>query len=198
MAMPEFPEGDKHFTLIAALALSDLPHYYEFCEGFEVAVQAGANVGMWPDVMADRFERVYAFEPDPGNFAYFVRNCLKPNVYKYQAALGAEHGGVSLERVPNNCGATFVKGKGTIPTLKIDDLALDACDFIMLDVEGYELNALLGAKDTIERYKPVIVTEAKDLFARYGQSVKDLVAFMGSVGYKDEFYCHRDIVWTRR
>ena len=46
-----------------------------------------------------------------------------------------------------------------VPTLTIDQLALDHCDLIQLDYEGYEPNVILGAMDTIERFKPVVSLE---------------------------------------
>jgi hypothetical protein len=46
-----------------------------------------------------------------------------------------------------------------VQVMLIDDLELDACDAIQLDIEGYEYPALKGAERTIERFRPVIATE---------------------------------------
>jgi FkbM family methyltransferase len=46
-----------------------------------------------------------------------------------------------------------------IPTFTIDQLALDTCDLIQLDCEGYEPNVIMGATETIEKFKPVISLE---------------------------------------
>jgi len=43
--------------------------------------------------------------------------------------------------------------------LMLDQLELDACGLIQLDVEFYELNVLRGALKTIEKFKPVITCE---------------------------------------
>lgn len=42
---------------------------------------------------------------------------------------------------------------------RIDDLGLEECDLIHLDIEGYEEKALEGAIETIKKFKPTIVTE---------------------------------------
>jgi FkbM family methyltransferase len=64
-----------------------------------------------------------------------------------------------------------------IPTFTIDQLALDTCDLIQLDCEGYEPNIILGALETIEKFKPVIALETTNeetelLLAQYGYSHK--------------------------
>ena len=46
-----------------------------------------------------------------------------------------------------------------IPTFTVDQLALDTCDLIQLDCEGYEPNIIVGALETIEKFKPVISLE---------------------------------------
>ena len=46
-----------------------------------------------------------------------------------------------------------------IETITIDSLDLDGCDFIKIDVEGFEPLVLLGAEETIRKYKPVILFE---------------------------------------
>ena len=62
------------------------------------------------------------------------------------------------------------------PEFTIDQLNLPACDFIQLDVEGYEINVLHGAAKTIEKYKPGISCEN-------GNGV-GIPQFLAQYGYK--------------
>jgi hypothetical protein len=55
-----------------------------------------------------------------------------------------------------------------------------------LDIEGFELHALRGARRTIERARPVIITEVNHCFLRYHPDFSPLTQFMGDVGYR----CH--------
>jgi len=48
---------------------------------------------------------------------------------------------------------------GDVVMCTIDSLNLEKCDLIHLDIEGYEGKALLGAANTIQKFKPVIIIE---------------------------------------
>ena len=102
---------------------------------------------------------------------YFLFYCLNlnvtsPNVFKYQSCLGNSRDLVALKIKAKNRGKNFVNGSGVIPTLLIDDLNLEVCDLIHLDIEGYELFALQGAIKTIKKSplrNPTTREEIKEL-----------------------------------
>jgi FkbM family methyltransferase len=50
------------------------------------------------------------------------------------------------------------RGLGFLPLamIRVDDLSLERCDLLKIDVEGMELDVLLGAEKTIARYRPPI------------------------------------------
>lgn len=113
----------------------------------KVMVQAGGNCGKQLIKFAEYFDTVYTFEPDPVNFHCLVNNLPYDNVIKFQCCLGNDHNMVSLTAFADSIGGFYVNDDpGRIPTIKIDDLNLPACDFLQIDVEGYEFNALQGAK----------------------------------------------------
>jgi FkbM family methyltransferase len=128
-----------------------------------VVVQAGGNVGLYPARLAQHFNEVITFEPDPDNFA-----CLKQNLGEWQdvkiynAALGARPGSVATTcHEVGNCGAIGIVEDGNTPRMTIDGLDLKACDLIWLDIETYEVMALHGAEQTIKKFKPAIIIEEK-------------------------------------
>jgi len=61
------------------------------------------------------------------------------------------------------------RGRGLIPVsmITLDDLSLESCNLIKIDVEGMELDVLLGAGETIARHRPPIYFEQarKEYFA---------------------------------
>jgi len=101
------------------------------------------------------------------------------------AAFGADVGTCqSVVVSPNNCGAHRIEpGAGRTPILPIDALGLIACDAIWLDVEGYELAALWGAEETIERFAPVVGVEDKGLGAAFGFDGATMAAWLAARGY---------------
>ena len=134
-----------------------IPHL----NGCEVAVQAGGHCGYVIKELEKHFRRIYTFEPDNTMFAALCLNIPNENVYKFRACLGGTHKMVSMEINPicPYAGAKYVKGVGDIPVLRIDDFVLDKCDLIMLDLGGYEFEALLGATCTIEKFHPLLCIE---------------------------------------
>lgn len=139
---------------------ADLPQQAKnYVRSFNTAVQAGGNVGFYTKQYAAMFNTVYTFEPDYINFQCLSMNLPEPNVVKLQACLGDRHCLTGLAVYETNRGMNQVSGPGIYPMLKIDDLSLDSCDLIHLDIEGYELFAINGAIDTIVKYKPTIVLE---------------------------------------
>lgn len=152
--------------------------------GRSVAVQAGGNIGIFAKRLAEEFSIVHSFEPDKTLFEQMQINVTEENVFMHQVALGASREGVRMEcsRRDNSGravheGLTHVAGPGDTPQMLIDDLQLTECDLIYLDIEGYELNALCGASETIDQCRPVIGVEINSTSAHYGFSREQIRDF---------------------
>lgn len=155
-----------------------------------VVVQAGGYCGVFPRLLSETFERVYTFEPDSLNFFCLTLNCQSENIIKAQAALGNVHGLLSVIRThATNKGMNIVgvSPEASIPTYRIDDLHLDACDLIALDTEGYEFNILSGAIETIGKFKPVITVE---------DPTEHTDRLLSQFGYKLRNFVYRDGVYS--
>lgn len=158
-------------------------------KGRDVAVQAGGYCGIFPRCMSQMFRLVYTFEPDPLNFHCLVHNNPILNVIKMQAALGSKHEMIAMNyQSETNAGMKNVvqSEKASIPTLRVDDLNLSHCDLIMLDIEGYEINALHGADETITKFKPLISVEDTNGMIEY---------FLFERGYKPLAAVFRDTIY---
>jgi FkbM family methyltransferase len=156
-------------------------------EGGRVAIDGGANVGAYTRIMLDRFETIYAFEPAPDTFAALERNLqdwgVSDRVYAYQAALSDRKESVSLRARPGRRSVTRrVVGSGDIPAMPIDDLQLEALDFVKLDLEGYEYRALLGARETLLRTRPYVLFEDKEHKAELYGAAQGAHEFLESLG----------------
>lgn len=137
--------------------------YLKYVKDRNIVIQAGGNSGMYPRLFAGLFSLVYTFEPDAENFHCLVNNCPLDNVIKINAALGDKHMMMNLNRQSKtNTGMHKMmedEKTGYIPVLKIDDFDFPTVDLIQLDVEGFEINILHGARNTITKFSPVVITE---------------------------------------
>lgn len=171
--------------------------FYQYLKGNKVVVSAGANCGLHIRFFAKKFERVYAFEPDPLNFHCMVNNAQYDNVIKMMCALGAQNKLINVNRAEMiHCGSHTIDdsvSNGIVPMLMIDTLKLDACDLIQLDVEGYEGKVLEGAIETIIKYSPVITTETMQ-----GVDYPDVIKMMNMLAYERIDFTGSDSVWVRK
>lgn len=128
--------------------------------GKKSVIQAGGNCGMYPRLFSKYFETVYTFEPDWLNFYCLVNNCANSKVIKFNCALGNSNMPVKVNRpYTHNIGTHQVSIGGNIPQLTIDQLNLPNCSLIQLDTEDFEVPIILGALNTIKKYRPGIACE---------------------------------------
>lgn len=148
-------------------------------------VQAGGHIGVFPRELSAMFKCVYTFEPEHENFQCLVRNAGAPNVFPQRAALGATNGGRKLTVQPRNTGGhQITHDPGDIPMLRIDDLGLTDCDLLLLDLEGYEFFALLGATQTIMRTRPLIIVEQNKKSRGQGFQPGAIELLLNSLDYR--------------
>lgn len=158
-----------------------------------IVAQAGGNYGIFAKYLSDYFETVYTFEPVSECWEVLVKN-LKDigNIHSYNKGLGRTESLASIAQTfQGNPGATMLqyKEEGTLSIITLDSLNLPKCDLFWLDVEGFEVEALEGARNTIAKYRPVIILENKGLIPGYNDgglngSTKLREYMHDSFGYK--------------
>jgi FkbM family methyltransferase len=132
-------------------------------------VHAGTFFGdMLPSFSNSCSNLIYAFEPVLENFV-LANLCIElndlKNVFLLRAALG-DYSGLSHISTQSQISNVHLGGGSTIgpsgqitPIYRLDDLPIKDISLIHLDIEGFELEALTGSRDTIRKYKPVILIE---------------------------------------
>lgn len=165
-------------------------------------VQAGGNLGVFAKYLAQYFSAVYVFEPSQELFPVMVTNAPEPNVIRFQAALGDTPRlvGTACNRRkhgpgPIHPGLTHIDGDGIIPVLRLDDFRLPSLDLLYLDLEGYELFALIGAAITIDFCRPVIAVEINSNITYYGQTADDVRRWFAEHDYRRVTVLHSDEVF---
>jgi len=132
----------------------------------DVVIDAGACFGDTALAFADSVGgkgRVHAFEVDAGNLQVAQCNlsanaALSARVEMHERALGRESGTLYLHG--SGPGARVLSQPGGLPVTvtRIDDFVAEAglprVDFVKMDIEGAEFDALQGAVETIGRWRP--------------------------------------------
>ena len=129
-----------------------------------VALDIGANVGLWSRSLCQNFRTVIAFEP-----VAMFRECLELNVPSANIAvkpiaLGDTNANVNMIITEGNTGHSHVDPKsqgGDTVMVTLDYLNYQKIDYIKIDCEGFEYRVLQGAQQTIRRCRPIVVIEQK-------------------------------------
>jgi FkbM family methyltransferase len=171
----------------------------------DVMVDVGAHVGVHALTAARRLRdlggggRVVAFEPTEDSSAAVsaaaARNGLPVEVVR--AGLGEAEGTIELHGDPrygkHDAGVRSQFGEGdvvaTAPLTTFDGWArsagLDRLDLVKIDIEGAEILALLGMRESLERLRPRLVAiEVKDVVMSRGPGDEaSLHALLAACGY---------------
>jgi FkbM family methyltransferase len=146
--------------------------------------------------------RVITFEPNPVA-RQFLAESLRingaENVQIEPIGLHAEEGSFDFyvqegRRVSWNSSFVkeFVDAEGTATRVKVRTLTLDSYvresklrpSLVKIDTEGTEMHILLGAKETIEKYRPSLVVEMNAASAhRAKTSIGEMVRFLHAHSY---------------
>jgi len=147
----------------------------------KVIIDCGAHIGNHSIIYKyiNPNLEIYAFEPQSIMYEIFKINISSLNlklINLYNCAVGNKFGNISIcDRIsdgPNaneiinynnihNFGGVQIAKNGIEDKIiiPIDYLNLNKCDFIKIDVEGFELPVILGGINTIIKYKPIIFYE---------------------------------------
>ncbi len=190
------PDGSYQGAFLAAA----LRHVTDW----SVAIDGGAHAGTWARVLSGCFARVLAFEPSADTFEAFVANMTTfgcDNVDQHRAALGAIPGAVTMAPLDpraealKNTGARFVTDGGEIPRVTVDEFGLASLGFLKLDIEGAEVDALLGARETIARCRPIVLYENKGFCRRFGYAKDAPATVLAALGYRQIEAIGTDLIW---
>lgn len=146
----------------------------------QVVFDVGAYVGDTATTFLLRGCEVHAFEPRPDNFVCLLHNC--PNAHCYNIALG-DGDRYRTDPRGGNMGAYSLL-PGNTYSVRLDSLNVRQLDFLKIDVEGFEVNVLHGAAETVRRLRPTIHVECNDAgLVKFGYKSVDVIAALRHLGY---------------
>jgi FkbM family methyltransferase len=177
-----------------------LPH---IINNQSVVLDIGANLGEYSYFFQEiiRAKKIIAFEPIPDLFKrlkllfpsieaykYAVSNqSTKSNLYIPFIASKKYETRAKLDILPEN-GETHVD-KIQVETISLDVLFAEISfkiDFIKIDIEGHELQAIRGAKKLIKRDLPVLMIEIE--FRHHPNDFYSVIEEICALGYICTFY----------
>lgn len=169
-------DHDRTIDLIAALLSPG-----------DTVLDGGANIGTHTVAYlraVGETGAVIAVEPNPDALACLRLNC--PSAEIVAASLGHERGEALLQSCAN-AGASHLSSTGDVvcDVVTIDDILHGrAVRLIKLDVEGFEPDAIAGARETLIHHAPIIVLEVNSgALARYGWTPSMLLDFIAGLDY---------------
>jgi FkbM family methyltransferase len=155
-----------------------------------VFADIGANVGLYSMLFARLAPEghVHAFEPT-GTAALLRANLAAAeatNVTVHEVALGAAEG-AREEAIYRIWGAAPETRAYPFVTLDgfVREAGLSRLDCVKIDVDGFDLEVLKGAREALARFDPWLVIELNHALATRGQSVGEALLWLLGQGYTE-------------
>lgn len=137
-----------------------IPEVTDTLKDSEVFVDCGAHYGSviqkFINIVKNKYKEVYAFEPDEENFKKLsveFKNIPKIKIIKN--ALGNKIRKDKFYQGFDYASQINKGGNDIVDTITLDSLNMKAT-FIKMHLEGGEFDALKGAVNTIQKYRPLI------------------------------------------
>ena len=140
---------------------------------FKNTIDVGAATGMYASHFAEHSKNVICFEAVPPVYEQLEKIKQKHNnIITHNVAVSNFEGVsgfyVDDKRLSNSGFQNLVDGPLiNVDTVTIDSMKLNDVGFMKIDVEGVELDVLVGAADTILEYKPTCMVEIYAKFNKY-------------------------------
>jgi FkbM family methyltransferase len=167
-----------------------------------IALDIGAHIGYYTRLLARRVQekgRVLAFEPCYENYVvlqYNVPPVRFKNVWIFDKAVSSRNGQALLFISPGHsnhsliAGYTEAQGQVEVETVALDSFlpryGILQVDFVKIDVEGGEVQALEGMRQTVRRSLPGLhmIVELNPMALRAGgYSPGELLHFLEEMGF---------------
>jgi FkbM family methyltransferase len=175
-----------------------------------VVYDVGAFHGILTLFFASRSAQVIAYEPNEVNHARLLENTRLnklTNVRVRKLGVGANPGsGILLYTSAMPGGGTLNPNTGATISQRVEittldcDIATNALprpDLIKIDIEGWELEALEGARATIHQHHPALFLEMHgETMGEKKRKASAIVAFLRNAGYTHIVHVESDTAIT--
>ena len=183
------PEALKYGTICLEHSIANLPEVKSL-KSNDIVIDVGGFIGDTALIFSKYGAEVYAFEPQED--AFF---CMEYNTFKNSTKISAineavgngDSVSVNQDALDGNPGTRTIKSdENGKKSIRLDDYfaKFSTIDLIKIDCEGYEPPVIQGARNIINKHKPVIICEVyPDMLAKAGFSKSDIYNPLIELGY---------------
>lgn len=164
----------------------------------DVALDVGANLGVYSYLLSTICARTIGFEPN-ATLAKILERLRLPRLEIVNAAVSSSVGVAELVVPKSRSGHVLAslhprlrRENGdqvdvfNVKTVTIDSLQLSKVDFIKIDVEGFEDDVIKGAELVLDTHKPIILCEIEE---RHNPGGLDRInKYLSEKGYEGYFF----------
>lgn len=172
----------------------EMDHLGEYVDRQKLAIDVGANKGVYTYALSRLAASVFAFEPQP-KLAELI-TAYRHNIQVYEVALSNKSGQLELH-IPSQHGillsglATLLPVSGefqtiTVPVRTLDSYNFENIGFIKIDVEGNERDTLEGAEQLLKKQQPNLLIEIEQRHLHF--PMDEIFTWLHQRGYSGFFY----------
>lgn len=165
----------EYLRKIASLRIADYQELFTFSDQeiyMDLGAYNGDTVREFIELVENKYQRIIALEPDYKNYKKLNRwleESALENIEIQATGIWDETGELSFNNSGGRASALALEGEAVIKVDTVDNILQgNAVTLVKMDVEGAELQALRGARKTLQQYKPKLLVAAyhreEDLF----------------------------------
>ncbi len=160
-------------------------------KNWRVCLDIGSNIGQWTRPLANKFRSVICFEPNPNFRECFTKNIKEDNVVLWPYGLSDR----SHSANQDFNSTVLNEGEGDIKCIPLDSYNFSDVDFVKIDVDGFEIPLLKGARKTLTNNSPVINIEMK--YDKRSHIAYKSAKILKDLGYKFVKRTKSDEIWMK-
>jgi FkbM family methyltransferase len=177
------PTGAAWYDVPQVGSDTEMSFVREMIEPGDIIFEAGSHHG-YTTLLLSYFTgsegQVYSWEASRKNYEIALKNIQlngRSNATLYHAAVGEKGGHIHMS--PDFNSKVDPAGEGaTVEVERLDDYAQLRPDFLKIDVEGYEVQALLGSQAILASRPKIALEIHTHWLQRYGHTVDDILSLI--------------------
>ena len=170
----------------------------KYVSSYRNALDIGSNIGQWTRPLSKLFDTVICFEPNPNFRECFDKNITESNVVLHPYALSSHQHtaqqGKTDTHLNDKIGDTEPRD-GDIECRSLDSFKFTDIDYVKIDVDGFEVPLLEGAKQTLTVNAPVINIEMKR--RKRPLTTRRATKILNDLGYEYVKTTKSDEIWIK-